>query len=155
PIRDLVTILEALSDYAGQTKDLGLLTEYVRQSLNRIIYSLYQDEEGKVMAITLAPEVEKTIAGMLQSAMSTGAQAVLPPRFVEGVTAAVKELVNRMSGEGLQPLMICSPSIRQYFKRLIEPVFPNLVVISYAELPQTVEVKSYGTVQIEMAGVTT
>jgi len=155
PIRDLVTILEAMSDCASQTKDINMLTEYVRHSLNRVIYSLYQDEEGKVRAITLSPEVEKTIADMLQSSASSGTQFALPPRFIEEITAALKELVERMSGEGLQPLLICSPTIRQHFKRLIEPVFPNLVVISYAELPQTVEVQSYGTVQTEMAGATT
>ncbi|MBN2290602.1 MAG: FHIPEP family type III secretion protein, partial [Candidatus Glassbacteria bacterium] len=155
PIRDLVTVLEALSDYGAQTKDINLLTEYVRHSLNRIVYSLYQDEEGKVSAITLAPEIEKTIADMLHSSVSSGTQFALPPRFIEGVTARLKDLIERMSGEGLQPLLICSPSIRQHLKRLIEPVFPNLVVISYAELPQTVDVKSYGTVKIEMAGATT
>ena len=149
PIRDLVTILEALSDYAAQTKDINMLTEYVRHSLNRVIYSLYQDEEGKVRTITLAAEAEKTIADVLQSSVSTGTQFALPPRFIEELTSSLKELVERMSGEGLQPLLICSPSIRQHFKRLIEPVFPNLVVISYAELPQTVEVQSYGTVQTQ------
>jgi flagellar biosynthesis protein FlhA len=155
PIRDLVTILEALSDYAPQTKDINTLTEYVRHNLNRIIFSLYQDEEGKVTTITLAPEVEKIIAEMLHSSVNSGTQFALPPRFIEGVTEALKNQVDRMSGEGLQPLLICSPSIRQHFKRMIEPVFPNLVVLSYAELPQTVEVKSYGTVQIETASAQT
>ncbi len=157
PIRDLVTILEALSDYAAQTKDINMLTEYVRHNLNRVIYSMYQDEEGKVRTITLAAEAEKTIADVLQSSVSTGTQFALPPRFIEGLTSSLKELVERMSGEGLQPLLICSPSIRHHFKRLIEPVFPNLVVISYAELPQTVEVQSYGTVQTqtETASATT
>ena len=155
PIRDLVTILEALSDYAAQTKDINLLTEYVRHSLKRVIYSMYQDEEGKVRAITLAPEVEKTILDVIQASVTSGSQFALPPRFIENLTASLKELVERMSGEGLQPLLICSPSIRQHFKRLIEPVFLNLVVISYAELPQTVEVQSYGTAQTEMASTAT
>lgn len=149
PIRDLVTILEALSDFAGHTKDLNLLTEYVRQSLNRTIYNLYKDSEGKVTAITLAPEVEKTITDVIQSSATKGSPLALPPRFIEEITSSLKVQVDKMSSEGLQPLLICSPTMRQYFKRMVEPVFPNLVVISYAELPQTAEIVSYGTVQTE------
>lgn len=149
PIRDLVTILEALSDFASHTKDLNTLTEYVRQNLNRTIYSLYKDSEGKVTAITLAPEVEKTIIDVIQSSVSKGSPLALPPRFIEGITSSLKEQIDKMSSEGLQPLMICSPTVRQYFKRVVEPVFPNLMVISYAELPQTAEIVSFGTIQTE------
>jgi len=155
PIRDMVTILEALSDFAGQTKDLNTLTEYVRQCLKRTIYNLYRDAEGKVTAITLAPEVEKTIIDVIQSSATKGSPLAMPPRFIEGITSSLKELVDRMSTEGLQPLLVCSPTVRQYFKRMVEPVFPNLVVISYAELPQTAEIISFGTVQPEREKVLT
>ncbi len=149
PIRDMVTILEALSDFASHTKDLNILTEYVRQCLNRTIYNLYKDSEGKVTAITLAPEVEKTITDVIQSSATKGSPLALPPRFIEEITSSLKEQVDKISSEGLQPLLICSPTVRQYFKRMVEPVFPNLVVISYAELPQTAEIVSYGTIQTE------
>jgi flagellar biosynthesis protein FlhA len=149
PIRDMVTILEALSDFASHTKDLITLTEYVRQCLNRTIYNLYKDSEGKVTAITLAPEVEKTITDIIQSSATKGSPLALPPRFIEEITSSLKEQVDKMSSEGLQPLLICSPTVRQYFKRMVEPVFPNLVVISYAELPQTAEIVSYGNIQTE------
>ncbi len=149
PIRDLVTILEALSDFASHTKDLNILTEYVRQSLNRTIYNLYKDSESKVTAITLAPEIEKTITDVIQSSATKGSPLALPPRFIEEITSSLKEQVDKMSTEGLQPLLVCSPTMRQYFKRMVEPVFTNLVVISYAELPQTAEIVSYGTVQTE------
>jgi len=155
PIRDLVTILEALSDYASQTKDLNTLTEYVRQSLARTIYSLYRDAEGKVTAITLAPEIERMIIEVIQSGVQKGASLALPPRFIEDVTGSLHEHVERMGAEGLQPLLVLSPTIRQYFKRLVEPVFPNLVVISYAELPQTADIVSFGTVQTEKESVLT
>ncbi len=152
PVRDLVTILEALSDYATQTKDLAVLTEYVRQSLQRTIFSQYRDEEGKVTAITLAPDVERTIAEVIQSSVNKGGTLALPPRFIEQITSSLNQQVEKMNSEGLQPLLICSPSIRQYFKRLVEPVFTLLVVISYAELPQTAEISSFGTVQLEKEG---
>ncbi|MBW7997458.1 MAG: flagellar biosynthesis protein FlhA [Candidatus Glassbacteria bacterium] len=155
PVRDLVTILESLSDYASQTKDLGVLTEFVRQSLSRTIYNLYKDDEGGVSAITLAPEVERTIAEVIQSTVNQGSSLALPPRFIEQITSSLNEQVERMNSEGLQPLLICSPSIRQYFKRLVEPVFTHLVVISYAELPQTAEISSFGTVQTEREGALT
>jgi len=152
PVRDMVTILEALSDYANQTKDLNTLTEYVRHALNRTIFSLYRDSEGKVTAITLSPEVERTIIDTIQSSVGKGTPLAMPPRYIENLTSNLKRKVEAMSNEGLQPLLICSPTIRQYFKRLVEPVFPNLVVISYAELPQTAEIVSYGTIVPEMAG---
>ena len=147
PIRDMVTVLEALSDFAVHTKDLNTLTEYVRQSLNRTVYNLYRDSEGKVTTITLAPEVEKTITDVIQSSATKGSPLAMPPRFIEEITSSLKKLVDKMSSEGLQPLLMCSPTIRQYFKRMVEPVFPNLMVISYAELPQTAEIVSFGTVQ--------
>ncbi len=152
PVRDLVTVLEALSDYAAQTKDLGVLTEYVRQSLNRTIFNQYRDDDGKVMAITLAPDIERTIMEIIQSSVNKGASMALPPRFIEQITSSLNQQVEKMNSEGLQPLLICSPSIRQYFKRLVEPVFTHLVVISYAELPQTAEISSFGTVQLEKEG---
>ncbi len=152
PVRDMVTILEALSDYAHQTKDLNTLTEYVRHSLNRTIFNQYRDQEGKVTAITLSPDVEKTIIDTVQSSVGKGTPLAMPPRYIEMLTSGLKQKVEAMSNEGLQPLLVCSPTIRHYFKRLVEPVFPNLVVISYAELPQTAEIVSYGTIQPEMAG---
>ena len=147
-----MTVLESLSDYATQTKDLGVLTEYVRQSLNRTIYSQYRDDEGKVTAITLAPEIERTIMEVIQSSATKGGSMALPPRFIEQITSSLNQQVEKMNSEGLQPLMICSPTIRQYFKRLVEPVFIHLVVISYAELPQTAEIASFGTVELEKEG---
>ena len=153
PIRDLVSILEALSDVAGQTKDIGMLTEYVRQHLQRVIYSIYQDDDGRVTAITLSPDVERVILETMQSSVNSGGHFALPPRFIERLTNSLKEQIDAMNSTGLQALLICSPSIRQYFKRLVEPVFPNLVVISYAEIPQTVEINSFGMVSAEAAEV--
>ena len=153
PIRDLVSILEALSDVAGQTKDIGMLTEYVRQHLQRVIYSIYQDDDGRVTSITLSPDVERVILETMQSSVNSGGHFALPPRFIERLTNSLKEQIDAMNSTGLQALLICSPSIRQYFKRLVEPVFPNLVVISYAEIPQTVEINSFGMVSAEAAEV--
>jgi flagellar biosynthesis protein FlhA len=152
PVRDMITILESLSDYAVHTKDLNTLTEYVRHNLNRTVYNLYRDSEGKVVAITMSPDIERTIADVIQATVTKGSPLALPPQFVERITSSLKRQVDKMSSEGLQPLLICSPTVRQYFKRMVEPVFPNLVVISYAELPQTAEIVSYGTVQAETEG---
>jgi len=89
---------------------------------------------------------------IIQSSVNKGGSMALPPRFIEQITASLNLQVEKMNSEGLQPLLICSPTIRQYFKRLVEPVFTHLVVISYAELPQTAEISSFGTVQLEKEG---
>lgn len=151
PIRDLVTILETLADYAPLVKDADTLTELVRQNLGHVIARRCQDEDGVVRAITLDPEVDdllkKVSEEMRRSAtIDVGGGVALPPNTLRQLYRAVTDEVEKVVQQGRQPIIVTAPHARIHFRRLIEPVMPNVTVISFAELPASVNVESIGTV---------
>ncbi|RKY89482.1 flagellar biosynthesis protein FlhA [candidate division KSB1 bacterium] len=151
PIRDLVTILEALGDYAPTTKDVDALTEAVRQRLSKVITNLYKDEEGKIHAITLDPAIENQIENAIKEATSTGVPVTLPPGTMKKIIDDFSRDIEEMISKGYTPLVVTNPRIRLYLRRLIEPVFPNLMVISTSEITPTVQIESIGGESTENA----
>ncbi len=150
PVRDLGTILETLADYAGLSKDPDILTEYVRYALAPTITHKYQDEDGKIYALSLDPTLEKMIADETnkQQGIKTAALA-LPPNVLNQIYQQVNQHVQEMQSQGRQPILICSPTVRATMRKLIEPVLPQLAVISYGELLVNVEVESVGMIHID------
>jgi len=146
-IRDLVTILEALADNARITRDIDMLTEYVRQALARQITAQYQAADGAVHVFTLDPGLEQQIAdGIRHSEM--GAQLVLDPGMVRQILTAVRKETERMATMGFQPVGLCSPRTRVHFRRLIERMSPALAVLSFNELAQGVGLDTVGMVDV-------
>ena len=153
-IRNLVEILETLSDYALMTKDGEILTEYVRQSMGFTIVKPYLNESGILQGITLDAGVEQLFISAVQEMSKNGAssqmgQVILPPELLQKFYVKLKEEVEKVLNVGIQPVLITSPGIRLYVRRLIENNFPNLVVISIAEIPSAVEIESLGSVRID------
>jgi len=146
-IRDLVTILETLGDYAHITKDTDMLTEYVRQSLCRVICREYQNNEGTITVITLDPELENIIAGAVQRT-DYGSFLTLDPSTGQVILTALGEQIQGLMDKGMQPIVLCSPQVRLYLRRLTERPFPNLVVLSYNEIAPKVNVNSVGLVTV-------
>jgi len=144
PIRDLVTILETLGDYASITKDTDTLTEYVRQYLNKTITHLYEDEEGKIYVIAIDPEIENMIENAIKEAVSTGSPVTIPPTIMQKLIEYFGKYIEEMISRGHTPLVLTNPRIRLYLKRLVEPVFPNLMIISTSEISPTVEIETIG-----------
>jgi flagellar biosynthesis protein FlhA len=145
-IRDLVSILETLADYAGMTRDHDMLTEYVRQSLRRSISSKYfEGEVNKV--ITLDPELEQQIMGSVQQT-EQGSYLALDPEVTQNIFSNLNKEVTKLSSMGVQPIILTSPIVRGYFKRLIEQVSPDLIVLSYNELDPSADVQSIGMVSL-------
>lgn len=145
-IRDMVTILETLADYAPITRDTDMLTEYVRQALGRNISSRYFNNE-KSSVITLDPELEKVIMDSIQRS-EVGSYLALEPGMVDNIIDSVTKQIQRFIDIGQQPIIITSPVVRLYFKRLTEHVLPDLVVLSYNELDSRMEVQSIGMVSV-------
>ena len=145
-IRDLVTILETLADYAQITRDSDMLTEYVRQGLKRSISRKYFDSEVNTV-ITLDPGLEQQI---MQSVQQTeqGSYLALDPTTTQQVFDKLAAEVNKLTSMGRQPIILTSPIVRAYFKRLVEPIAPDLVVLSYNELESNAEIQSVGMVSI-------
>lgn len=147
PIRDMVSIFEALGDYSSITKDVDLLTEYVRQALCRQISSLYANEEGKIYVLTLEPKIEQLIRESIQET-EQGNYIVMPPQKVQLISKSISNYLEQFSVMGIQVVILCPPVIRFYFRKLLERNFPNLPVISYNEVPSHMEIEAIGTVSI-------
>jgi flagellar biosynthesis protein FlhA len=146
PIRDLESILEAVADHVRETKDVQLLTEYARKGLARSITKLHQAADGKVYGLTLDPHLEKKIMDSVQAAES-GSITAMDPRFLQQVFRSLSLGIEKMAGSGRQPLVLCSPNVRPYFKKLIERFIPHLTVLSFSELLPRTEIQSAGVIE--------
>ena len=145
-IRDLVTILETLADYSQVTRDTDMLTEYVRQSLKKSISQRYfADGENKV--ITLDPQLEQEIMESVQHS-EQGAFIALDPEKTQMIFNSLNNQISKLTTLGIQPIILTSPVVRIYFKKLVEQIAPDLIVISYNEIDPSSEIQSIGMVGI-------
>jgi len=148
PIRDLGTILEALADGARVTKDVDQLTELARRALARMLCQRYRSPDGNIYVTTLDPNVEQTLLEALQPT-EQGTFVAIEPSLAQRILDRLKEQVERMVTVGYTPIVLCSPKVRAWFRKLTERAFPNLIVLSYSEIVAGVDVEAVGTVAIE------
>ncbi len=144
-IRDLLTIFETLADYAPTTRDTDILTEYVRQSLKRAISGKYFPPHETTSVITLDPKVEQEIKNSIKQT-EQGAFLNLDPEKTKRVMASVGNELQKLENLGKSPIVITSPIVRMYFKRLTEDYYRDLIVVSYNEIESNVELQSVGMV---------
>ena len=147
-IKDMVTILESLADNSRITKDLEVLTEYVRFSLGRSICNGLIDDNGIITIITLAPEVENIISSNIQKSIQ-GSFPAVDPDTTGKILNSIKTNINTIYFHNNQPVILVSPKIRPAFRRLIEMVFPNIFVLSLNEIPNEIEIKTEGVVTLQ------
>lgn len=146
-IRDLVTILETLADYAASTRDTDILTEYVRQNLKRAISYKYFDEGEMTSVVTLDPKIEQDIMAAVKQT-EQGAYLALEPDKTQKIINSVQEEATKLENLGKNPIIVTSPIVRMYFKKLTSDYFKDLTVISYNEIDSNVELQSVGMVTI-------
>ena len=144
-IRDLLTIFETLADYAQTTRDTDVLTEYVRQSLKRAISAKYFPANETTSVVTLDPKVEQEIMSSVKQT-EQGAYLTLAPERTKAIMASVQTEIDKLESLGKNPIIITSPIVRMYFKRLTEDDFKDLIVVSYNEVETNVELQSVGMV---------
>lgn len=144
-IRDLLLILETLANVASRSKNTEILTEYVRNALSAQICELYKNEDSIIPVITLDPNLEAKLEGVVQETES-GFRFNLSPGEVGRILDKVGEVVEKIKGSGEVPLVICSPTIRSAFKRLCESNYRDLVVLSYNEIVPGIEIRSLGMI---------
>ena len=145
-IRDMVTILETLADYAPVTKDTDMLTEYVRQALTRAITKrFFNGKRSKV--ITLDQELEQIIIDSVQQT-DYGTYLSINPDIGQRIAGSLIKEVQSVMSLGEQPIILTSPMVRMYFKRIADGVMPGLIVLSYNEIDPSIEVQSVGMVSI-------
>ncbi|NLG87849.1 MAG: flagellar biosynthesis protein FlhA [Clostridiaceae bacterium] len=145
-IRDMVTILETLADYAPVTRDTDMLTEYVRQALGRAISRTFITPENSDV-ITIDPQLEQMIMDSVQKT-EVGAYLTIEPSVTNKIINNLAKHVEKIVQLGKQPVVLASPVVRLYFKRLTEQSIPGLVVLSYNELDPSIEVNSVGMVTV-------
>ncbi|HTY37999.1 MAG TPA: flagellar biosynthesis protein FlhA [Bacteroidota bacterium] len=147
PIRDLATILEALIDYSKVTKNVEVLTEYVRHSLSETIARLYGDERGVIHAIAMDPMLEQVLTHALQNNRESSPSLGLSPATIQTIHESLQENVKLASIAGYQPIVLCVATVRPYFYRLIHTTFPNVSVLSFTELPPETDIEFLGKLE--------
>ena len=145
-IRDMSTILEVLADYGAATKDTDILTEYVRHAMARHI-TQQNVQNGVLPCITLDPAIENKIAGGVQRT-EHGSYVSLDPDSMQKLLTALQEELKKLTDQGYQPIVLTSPTVRPYFRNLVERSIPGLIVLSHAEIEQNVEIQILGVVRI-------
>lgn len=146
-IRDLLTILETLSDHAATTRDTDVLTEYARQSLKRAISSKYFPANEVTSVITLDPKVEQEIMASVKQT-EQGAYLTLDPEKTKAIMASLETEIAKLENLGKNAIIITSPIVRMYFKKLTEDYFKDLIVVSYNEVESNIELQSVGMVSL-------
>lgn len=144
-IRDLLTIFESLADHATATRDTDLLTEYVRQALKRAISNKYFSEPGTASVVTLDPKLEQEIMNSVKQS-EQGAYITLDPERIKSMIESVRKELEKLESMGKNSIILTSPIVRMYFKRLTEDYFSDLAVVSYNEVEPDVELQSVGMV---------
>ena len=144
-IRDLQTVFETLADYAATTRDTDILTEYTRQALKRAISNRFFPANETTSVITLDPKIEQEIMGSVKQT-EQGAYLTLDPERTKRIIASTESEIKKLEDLGKNPIIITSPIVRMYFRRLTEDYFKDLVVISYNEIDSHIELQSVGMV---------
>lgn len=144
-IRDLLTIFETLADHAATTRDTDVLTEYTRQALKRAISSHYFMPNEATSVITLDPKIEQEIMSSVKQT-EQGAYLTIDPERTKLIMASVETEIAKLENLGKNPIIVTSPIVRMYFKKMTEDYFKDLIVVSYNEIDSNVELQSVGMV---------
>ena len=146
-IRDLLTIFETLADHAATTRDTDVLTEYVRQSLKRAISNKYFPANETTSVVTLDPKVEQEIMSSVKQT-EQGAYLTLDPEKTRAIMDSLEQEVAKLENMGKSAIVITSPIVRMYFKKMTEDYFKDLIVVSYNEVDSNIELQSVGMVTV-------
>ncbi|MBQ7677269.1 MAG: FHIPEP family type III secretion protein, partial [Lachnospiraceae bacterium] len=146
-IRDLLSIFEILADHATTTHDTDILTEYVRTGLKRAISGRYfmTGDGVKNQVVTVSPELEKEIMSSIKQT-EAGAYLTLAPERINRIVESTQQETAKLEELGMNPIVVCSPIVRMYFKKLTEDYFADLVVVSFNELEPNVVIESVGMI---------
>ena len=148
PIKDLMTIIETMSEYTMQIRDADVLTEYVRQDLGRTVTRGYLGDNNLLYVMTLDPKLEELINNSIQRT-DHGAFLSLDPNIVYAMVEKIKQLSEKFTIMNARPVLLGVPIVRFHLRRLLERFIPRLVLISHNEIPPSVKVQSLGRVSAD------
>ncbi len=146
PILDMETILETLADYAPTVKDHDMLTEYVRQALRRTITHKFSIA-GQLKVVSLDSEIEDLIIKSIKK-IEGGAYLALEPDVIQMIVTSTTEQINQMKKLVQEPIIITSPVVRIYFKKLLDQFYPDITVLSFNDIDTSVQIQALGTITL-------
>lgn len=146
-IRNMLTILETVSDYTGTAKNIDLVTEYVRQALGKQIVSAYADDSRTLKAIIVDPELEELLFETLQDTPQGMVSTLSPDTASKFIQEATKQIETAVKN-GVQPVILSSQKVRRLVRELTERSFPNIGVISYTEMPPEYSMDQLGIISV-------
>lgn len=151
PIRDLQTILETIADNQHNMKDIDITTEYVRQALKRTITRRFSDG-GQVRVLTLDTETENKIVASVKKS-EQGSYLAMDPQTIQQLISSLNEQIDRVKDVVPMPIVLTSPIVRIYFKKLIDQFIPNVTVLSFSEIDNSVQIQAVGNIALADAAV--
>ena len=146
PIRDMETILEALGDHSAAMKDIDIMTEYVRQALKRTVTRRFA-EANSLRVITIDPRIEDMIVASVKKS-DQGSYLSMDPDTVQKIVAKTTDEVNKIKDVIPTLIVLTSPIVRVYFKKMIDQFLPGLTVLSYSEIDGTTQIQSVGNIAL-------
>lgn len=146
PVRDLETILETLADYGATVKDNDMLTEYVRQALKRTISHRFE-EAGQLKVISLDANVENTIMASVKK-VDNGSYLALDPKTIQGIISVTQQEIDKIKDLVQVPIILTSPIVRIYFKKLVDQFYPDTVVLSFNEIDSNIQIQALGNIAV-------
>lgn len=153
PIRDLETILETLGDHTNVLKDIDIATEYVRQSLKRTITHRFA-EANSLRVITLDTQIEDMIVSSVKK-NDQGSYLAMAPDIIQNIVAATNDEIDKIKDVIPTVIILTSPVVRIYFKKLTEQFISNITVLSYSEIDASAQIQAIGNISLStrvMAG---
>lgn len=146
PIKDMETILETISDYGSSVKDTEVLTEYVRQALKRTITRKWS-EGGQIKVITLSTDVEKLIISSINK-NDKGSYLSIDPEVMQKLVGQLLEQISKLKSEIGTPIILTSPFVRGYFRKLLDQFYPKAIVLSFNEIDNSTQIQALGNIAI-------
>jgi flagellar biosynthesis protein FlhA len=146
-VRDMMLIIETLADHISMTKNIDILTSYVRQALSRTITRQYRDREHTIHVIMVSPEIEEVIG---RSVQHTEHESFVSPDhgFVRKMVENTSHLLGSFQSIGLPPIILCSANTRTHLRKILERFFPSIVVLAHNEITTDTNITSHGMVEV-------
>ncbi len=152
PIRDMETILETIGDHTNALKDVDIITEYVRQSLKRTITHRFA-EANSLRVITLDTQIEDMIVSSVKK-NDQGSYLAMAPDMIQHIVTVANNEIDKIKDVIPTVIILTSPVVRIYFKKLTDQFIPNLTILSYSEIDSTAQIQAIGNISLNARSMT-
>lgn len=149
PVRDMVSILENLADYNAQTKNVDVLTEYVRAALSETITRQFRNSDNEIQVAVLDSSLESHLIAQAQKGSLSPTTLGFTPDTVEKLYVGCSKIFDTMMKQGLDPVLLTSPVLRPTLYEFLVPILPEISVLSYNEITMDTQIKTFDRVKLE------